>query len=259
MTSGTRPFIFLRLGRVSLQAGLWPTLGTLLMFPVLIALGVWQLDRAEQKQLLQADYDRHQAQPPLLLHPVLEHAEAVRFRQVRARGQYEPEHQFLLDNRVHQGQVGYHVLTPLRIENGNVRVLVNRGWVPLGRDRSELPNIKTPENRIEVSGVAIVPHGLEFRLGTPPPAGAGWQKVWPYLDLPDYARQVSFPVQPFVILLDVASPADGFVRQWGRFDSGIATHQGYALQWFSLAAALLIIYIFVNIRRSGDADSRAAK
>lgn len=255
MTGIPRYPIDLRLGRVRFRAGWVPTLATVLLLPGLVALGFWQLDRADQKQALQAEYDRRQAEPPKRLYAVLEPAAELRYRPVQVRGRYEPAWQFLLDNRVHHGQAGYHVLTPLRIEGGSVRVLVNRGWVATGPDRSRLPLIDTPETDIEITGVATVPLGKGFRLGPARPAGPGWPSLWQYLDLDEYARSVPFPVQPAVILLDPGSPAGGFVRVWGRLDAGIQTHLGYALTWFSLAVALLAIYILVNVRRNDDAGS----
>jgi len=140
---------------------------------------------------------------------------------VLVRGQYEPQYQILIDNRVHQGQAGYHVLTPLRIEDGNVRILVNRGWVPMGADRAQIPRLETPGALVEVEGVATVPQTGGFHLGTARPAGTQWQPVWQYLDLSEYARHVPFPVQPVVVLLAPQSPAGGFARHWARLDTGI--------------------------------------
>lgn len=255
MTNSPRYLIDLRFGRARLRAGLVPTLATLLLFPALIGMGLWQLDRADQKQRLQAEYDRRQSEAPKRLLPVIEEPETLRYRPVTARGRYEPAHQFLLDNRVRQGRVGYYVLTPLRIEGGDVRVLVNRGWVALGADRKQLPDVAPPEHDVEITGVATIPLDKGFRLGGARPAGPGWQPVWQYLDLAEYARSVPYPIQPAVVLLDPGSPAGGLVRQWGRLDAGIQTHLGYALTWFSLAVALLAIYILVNVRRSDDAGS----
>jgi surfeit locus 1 family protein len=252
----SRPFIRLRLGRLQLRAGLWPTLATLALLPVMIGLGMWQLDRAEQKLRLQAEYDHRQLQPAVQLMSVLENPEALRFRRVLARGRYEPEFQILIDNRVHRGQAGYHVLTPLRLEDGSVRVLVNRGWVPLGRDRAVLPAIEVPPGPVEVTGLAAVPSTQGFHLGDAKPPGEGWQPVWQYLDLDSYRGSVAFPLQPFVVLLDPDSPGGGYVRQWARLDAGIATHQGYAFQWFSLAVALAAIYILLNTRKINHAQSQ---
>ena len=254
--SRAHPFIHLRMGRLLLRAGLWPSLATLALLPLMIGLGLWQLDRAAQKQLLQAEYDRRQQEPAVQLVSVLEPPEALRFRRVVARGRYEPEHQILIDNRVHRGQAGYHVLTPLRLGDGSVRVLVNRGWVPLGQDRAVLPVIETPRGLVEVTGLAAVPQTKGFHLGGAKPPGEGWQPVWQYLDLDVFRDNVAFPLQPIVILLDPDSANGGFVRQWARLDAGIATHQGYAFQWFSLAAALAAIYILLNTRKTDHAKNQ---
>lgn len=254
-----RSFINLRVGRLRLRAGLWPTVATLALLPVMVWLGMWQLDRAEQKLRLQAEYDHRQLEPAVHMVSVLEDPETLRFRRLVARGHYEPQHQILIDNRVHQGQAGYHVLTPLRLEDGSVRVLVNRGWVPVGRDRSVLPVIETPPGIVEVTGLATVPQTEGFHLGTAMPPGAGWQSVWQYLDLKVYRDQVAFPVQPVVVLLDAENPQGGFVRQWARLDAGIATHQGYAFQWFSLAVALAGIYILLNTRKIDHAENHPDK
>jgi surfeit locus 1 family protein len=242
-----------RSGRLQFNAGFWPTVATALLIPVLAGLGLWQLDRAASKLRVQAEYDRRQESPPTRLRSRLEAPETLRYRRVAVRGRYQPEYQILLDNRVHRGQAGYHVLTPLRIEDGNVRVLVNRGWVALGPDRAQLPRIETPETVVEVEGVATVPQTGGFRLGGARPAGAGWQPVWQYLDSAEYARHAPFPVQPVVILLDPVSPAGGFVRHWVRLDAGISTHHGYAFTWFALAVALAAIYILVNTRTRDNA------
>src|SRR4030065_407363 len=166
----TRPFVRLRVGRLQRHAGLWPTLATLALLPLMIGLGMWQLDRAGQKQRLQAEYHRRHQDPAKRLLSVLEHPEALRFRRVIARGRYEPEYQILIDNRVHQGQAGYHVLTPLRLGDGSVRVLVNRGWVPLGKDRARLPVFETPREPVEVTGLAGVPPAPGFHVGGATPA-----------------------------------------------------------------------------------------
>lgn len=227
-----------------------PTLVALLLLPAFIALGFWQLNRAEEKRSLQAEYDRRGQEPPVALDGHIRRGEDLRFYRVVAEGVYEPERQILLDNRVHAGNVGYYVVTPLRLRDSDTRVLVNRGWVPLGRDRSELPAVAPPADMQRVVGVATIPLERKFSLGIAAP-GPGWETVWPYLDLARYRATVMQPLQPVVILLDPQS-AGGYVRQWARLDAGIATHQGYAFQWFALALALVALYLFVNIRRERE-------
>jgi len=217
------------------------------LLPIFLFLGWWQLQRAAEKSQLQAHYDALARDEPVWIGRIPESAEALRFHRVRVRGVYEPRFQILLDNRVHQGQAGYHVVTPLKIEGSDMRVLVNRGWVPIGASRATPPRIDTPSGTVDVLGVATLPSELPLKLVAPPGAGT-WQLVWPYLDLDRYRAATGLRVQPVVVLLDPQSGAGGFDRHWARLDAGIAVHQGYAFQWFAMALALLAVYVYLGVR-----------
>lgn len=242
--------------RYRFRPSLIPTLALLLLVPILAALGFWQLDRAEQKRAIQQEYDRRSQDAHAQIGGRIQQAEDLRFYRVIAQGTYEPQYQVLIDNRVHHGRAGYHVITPLRIVGSDVRVLVNRGWIPLGRTRDELPRFDTPEGVQKVTGVATVPRAKVFTLAETAPITGQWELLWQHVDMRRYADAVPFSVQPVVILLDPDNPSGGFVREWARLDAGIAVHQGYAVQWFALAAALIVIYIVVNLRRSDDNSNR---
>jgi surfeit locus 1 family protein len=229
---------------------LLPTLVTLALLPLMLWLGFWQLDRAQQKRVLQADYDARIDATPVRLDGQPWSVEDTRFRRIELKGYYDTAYQILLDNRVHKGAVGYQVITPLRIPGSDLRVLVNRGWVPVGQDRQHLPKIDTPEDEQSVQGVAMVPSEHYFTLMDPGPVTGDWPTLWQNLDMQRYRKAVPFPVQPVVLLLDANSPAGGFVREWARLDAGIATHESYAFQWFSMALALLGVYLLVNIQRT---------
>lgn len=251
--------VTLRVGALCLRAGLWPTLATLALLPVLVGLGVWQLERAEQKFALQQSYDRRATEPPLRMYSIMQDAATFRYRRVLVRGHYEPEHQILHDNRVHQGQAGYHVLTPFEIENGTVRVLVNRGWLPTGRDRRQLPEASAPAGEIEISGVAILPPEPGMRLGAAAPSGPGLPVLWQNIDLAAIAARLQQPFQPVILLLDPDVTQGGYVRAWPRLDTGVTTSQSYAFQWFTMAIALAAIYILVNTRRCEDEDAEQSR
>lgn len=211
------------------------------LVPVFVGLGMWQLQRAGEKRLLQEVYDRRAQEAPWRIGGQSQPAEELRFRHIVARGVYDPSYQILVDNRVHRGVAGFFVVTPLRLEGADTRVLVNRGWVALGASRQQLPSIETPQGTQEISGIATVPMEKVFTLGTPEPLERGWQPLWAHLDMKRYAASVPFSVQPVVVLLD-ANVAGGFTREWSRLDSGIAVHQGYAFQWFALAALAAVIF-----------------
>lgn len=232
------------------RPGLAPSLAVAVLLPLFLYLGYWQLQRADEKRALQAEYDARAAGPAIQVEPRLQSAEQLQFYRVVAKGYYEPDHMILIDNRVHQGLPGYDVITPLHLSGGDVRLLVNRGWIPLGADRAHLPVIETPKGLVEVTGVATVPADKVFTLGTPEPLSRGWQEVWQNMDMKRYRAAVPFPVQPVVVLLDPQSPAGGFTREWARLDAGIGVHEGYAFQWFMMAAALVVIYLFMGRRRA---------
>lgn len=232
-----------------------PTIAAVLLIPAFVALGYWQLQRAEEKRVLQAEYDRRASGPPTRLDAAAQTAEALQFRQVVASGRYRPEQQVLIDNRVHRGVVGYHVITPLALERGASQVLVNRGWVALGPDRQHLPQIETPAGTVTVTGIATVPHAGGLQLGRP---NAPTDPVWQQLDVERYAKRLGAPLAPVVILLDARSDAGGFVREWTRLDAGIAVHQGYAFQWFALAAAAIVLFGMLARRGFGVKSHRSS-
>jgi surfeit locus 1 family protein len=238
-------------GRYRFRVAPMPTLAVLILLPTLVGLGFWQLDRAAQKRAIQAEYDARSRDAHVQLGSSVQAPEELRFYRVIVKGTYDTAYEVLIDNRIRKGQAGYHVITPLRVTGSDVRVLVNRGWVPIGRTRTELPRLDTPEAIVEITGVATVPHEKTFMLASPPPLSEGWQRVWQHMDMKRYTAAVPFPIQPVVVLLDAQSPAGGFAREWARLDAGIAVHKGYAFQWFALAATLLVVYVAFNVRPAG--------
>lgn len=227
---------------------MWPTLALLVLVPAFIALGQWQWHKAEAKSELQNLLDARSREPAVQLAGTPVDAASLRYRRLVVRGEYEPAYQILIDNRVYQEQAGYHVLTPLRIEGSDMRVLVNRGWLPASADHQQLPAVAAAPGTLEVRGLAQVPGNKFFTLGTAQPT-ATLAPLWQNLDLAAYQKAVPFAVQPVVILLDPDSPAGGFARDWPRPDERIERHIGYAWQWFGFAAASVGIWLFVNFRR----------
>ena len=231
---------------------LWPTLATLIVFPVLLGLGWWQLERADFKQAQEARAEAEDARAPVVLGTGLREQaaqpEAWSHRRVRAAGQYLPRH-FLLDNRTRRGVAGFHVLTPFALDDAHVfGVMVNRGWIPLGPDRSHLPEISTPAGTLEVRGRSRVP-GKAFLLGEAGYRGDLWPRVVQSIELAKMEAALGIDLLPFVV---EQSPTDphGFEREWRAY-GGLSPrrHRGYAFQWFALAATLLVIYVVVNFRR----------
>ncbi len=241
--------------RIRFRPSLVPTLATLLLFPALVELGLWQLHRAQAQIEVRHELNVRNRTNPIKLGAQLQSPDKLRYFRVVAKGVWDTRYQILLDNQVKNNSVGYDVITPLRIAGSDTRVLVDRGWVPMGVDREHLPKISTPTGMQEINGIATIPSAHFFTLARPAPLNGPWQKVWENMDMVHFKKAVPFPLQPAVIQLDPASPAGGFVRDWNPPDNRVAMHKSYAFQWFALATALVIIYIWVNIRKE-DADSK---
>lgn len=226
---------------------LLPTLAFLVLLPGFIQLGFWQYGKAEKKLALQASLDQRSRGPLVAMPTTPVAAEAMAYRRVSLRGHFDSTRQILVDNRVYQERAGFHVVTPLQLAGSDMRVLVNRGWIPAADNHAQLPQPATPEGSVEVHGLVVMPPSKFFTLGAEPAAGS-WQRVWQNLDLARYRQAVDFPLQPVLVLLDADSDA-GFVRDWPRPDERVEKNLGYAWQWWGFAAALVAIYIFVNLQR----------
>lgn len=224
--------------------------------PLFVCAGQWQWNKAAGKAQLQAQLDARRAEPAIEAPKTRVDAQslsALRYRTVVATGRYETEHQILIDNRTQHGQAGYHVITPLRVDGSEVRLLVNRGWLPAPADHSRAPEFATPAGTVDVSGTAIIPAARFFTLATDSALKPGWQVVWQNLDLEAYALAAGFPIQPFVIELAAQSAAGGFVREWRAPDEKRETNLGYALQWWAFAATTVVLWLVLNFRRPAGA------
>lgn len=214
------------------------------------ALGDWQTRRAEEKLAAGRMLDEASRGPVLQVPSARTDAAGFERRRVATRGSFVARDTFFLDNKVMHGSAGYHVVTPLRPENGGTQVLVIRGWIAAG-DRSRLPEVPTPEGLQTIEGVAVVP-GKRF-LELAPEAGSG--RVRQNLVLPREEKRLGLSLQPFVIE-QTSDARDGLVRAWERPDTGVDRHRSYALQWYSFAALAAVLYVFLGFKRTDSTASR---
>lgn len=246
-----------RLGAYRLRIAWLPAAAALALLALMLWAGFWQLERADEKRRVMIEQTYRGTKPPVELSaqlPAAAEPGLLRHRRALARGRYLSDRQYLLDNRTHEGVAGYHVLTPLRLEGSRVLVLVNRGWVPVGADRTRLPDVAVGSQVVSELGLITAPPGSGLALGPAGYADGGWPRVIQRVDLERMRAQLDAPLLPFVLRLSSAS-AHGYVREWQSFtDLSPERHLGYAVQWFAMAAALLGLCFFVSLRRApGDA------
>ena len=244
------------LGNRRLRPRLWPTLIALCGLAALLALGTWQVQRLYWKNALIAKLETRTSAAPMPLPAEIADPEALEFRLVRLTGRFRHEREIYLLGRVHRGRVGVHVVTPLVLDDGRA-VLVDRGWVPSER--------RLPETRAEgqVAGpVTVLAHlrrggwnSYQFLRPENRPEKNAW--LWP--DLLAMAAFAGLP-RSVTELYAVAGPAanpgglpiGGAVKVKLRND-----HLQYAIIWYALALALLVIYLLQQSQPedAGEADA----
>jgi surfeit locus 1 family protein len=228
-----------------------PTLAYLCLLPLLIALGIWQLGRSEEKRVFLEKQEQAMASSEILplSTAIQDDADALRYKKVQAIGHYDVAHQFLIDNQISAGKPGYFVLTPFVLQGEAKAVLVNRGWVPLNQDRSVLPDIQLKNQQTTVSGRINRFPSVGIKLAGAEIPSAGWPSVLQVIDTQVLEKKLTYPLFPFQIELDKDLP-EGFKREWKTTTIMLPEqHTAYAVQWFALAFTLTLLFIWYSCKK----------
>lgn len=242
------------LGRMVFNCPLALIVIYLLLMVLLLNLGFWQLNRADEKRAFLEQRDQMMRAEPLKLSAATaDNPESLRYRKVTVTGHYDTEKLFLLDNQIFKGKAGYFVLTPFIIAEGKKAVLINRGWLVANPDRHILPDvsIKKPEG-LSISGrinnfpsVGIKLAGGGIPTNTKP-------AVVQVVDSQVLAKKLGYPLFSFQVELG-SDMADGYTRQWQTTTlMPPQQHFGYALQWFGLAMTLTILFFWYSSKKLSD-------
>jgi surfeit locus 1 family protein len=224
----------------------WSVALTLCGMALFISLGLWQLQRAQLKEGIEARFQQRlgDAYRPLA---TLGEDEDIEYRKLLLQGSYQNEHSLLVDNQLHQGRAGYYILTPLQLRDSDHLVLVNRGWAAWGDSRDHPAPIAEPSAADGVAGIAYFPSEPALQLGDFQLSGQ-WPRLIPYIDID--ALQASFDnrLLPWVLWLAPEQPG-AYVRDWNPVWMRPEKSRAYALQWFAFAALALVFFIILNLRK----------
>jgi len=211
----------------------------------LIALGFWQLDRAEEKRVIEQAIVLAQSNPAELVVQPSTLIDKEHY-QVFLKGRYDNNKQFVYDNQIVNSNAGYYVLTPFVFEN-NTAILVNRGFVPWYGNREKLADINVSENKTTIK-VKLIEPKQRIKLKQ-----QDIEEKFPLLiqslDIDKMSTLTGYRTIPMLAQLDVKAE-NGFFRQWKPFYGSVDKHLGYALQWFLMALVLSIISIRLLIKNS---------
>lgn len=222
------------------------TLVTLLLLPALIALGFWQLQRADEKAQLQASWEMRQSQAPVeLAELAASDPGELAYRRVVLRGEYLPGHYLLLDNRVHGGRFGYEVVGLFELAGRAALVLVNRGWIAGDPARLALPEVPEMVGPTELTGHVYVSPGKPYLLAEQqlaPPWPLRVQALEPGALAPLLEDISDAPLLPYQVRIDPGQPS-ALTVAWQVVNTGPEKHHGYAFQWFTMAVVLGIFFL----------------
>lgn len=244
---------YLQFGDYRFMPAFWPSVAFVLVMALLLSLGFWQMDRAVLKQALVEKRAAGEIAAPLSLNGIDRLTPSDRYRPATVRGRFDAGQQWLLDNRIFRGQAGYHVFTPfVPVGADRPRVLVNRGWVAVGETREYLPQLPVSDALVTLHGRLDSPASVGLVLGEPPLESIEDRVLLQALDMAALAQARSLPLLEYALVIDEGQPG-GLQYDWSPIPPmGPEKHLGYAVQWFGLAVALLIIYVGVNSRRHPD-------
>lgn len=228
---------------------LWPTIVTITIVLLCLGLGSWQVQRLFWKEGLIATRAAGVVAPPVPAPQSAAEARGMEFRHVTDEGVFLNDKEIYLGATSEAGRNGYQVLTPLREPDGRI-VFVNRGFIPAElRDRAKRM-AGEPTGRVRIAGL----------LRLPPAGRPNWflpnnrpdLNYWFWVDLPAMAAADKLDrVAPFYIDAD-ATPNPGGWPQGGVTRLALPNnHLQYAITWFSLAVAMIVIYVVFS-RRSAE-------
>lgn len=230
-------------------------LATLVVAAVCLQAAFWQLSRADEKRTLARDFETRSQAGYLSLSELLVKEEPGNYP-VTLRGTPDNSRHILLDNRTLEGVAGYHLLTPLRSDTGQW-LLLNRGWLPRGRDRAVLPDIPdlpTDDNdgTVTVDGRSYIYSDRTFVLADDDFSAVSWPLRVQKVEMDALSALLEVELAPFEIRVDPGfglETGEQLPRIWHDPVMGPERHNAYAVQWFALAGAVVVFFIAISLRR----------
>ena len=203
---------------------------------VFVFLGIWQIERAANKEGLLQDFNSEQESPPTRLT-----SQSPNWSRVFVDGVFDSSRQILIDNQIHNGKVGYKIFTPFRFDDNKI-VLVDRGWIGQGQSRSDLPQLNILEKKSRIIATVTSPEqgvlaGSELLTNE-------WPRVSQSKAVEVIALAFNEPILDIVLVLDPGSSQITEFIQIKPFAITPVKHYGYAMQWFTMSIVLLGMFLY---------------
>jgi surfeit locus 1 family protein len=223
-----------------------------------VRLGVWQLHRAAEKEVLLRRFATAASAPVKDFASVQRGALPQSYPHLEVHGHFVAGRVYLLDDQSHAGRPGVAVYAPFRADGHARLLLVDMGFLPREGAELDLPQLPPfKSGPVTLKGIYAPPPAAGLKLGGNALAKQGkWPKLTTYIDMEQIAGDLRAKLYPRVLLLD-PNPAEAYVRQWMPGFIPPARHRGYAFQWFAFAVAAVAIFVILHRKtetETGDDD-----
>jgi surfeit locus 1 family protein len=212
---------------------------------LLITLGFWQLDRADEKRAIEDQVANANANIAELITDV-DLLSEKEYYHVHLQGSYVGDKQFIYDNQIVDQISGYYVLTPFVLKGDSRAILINRGFIPWNGRRDQIADIdigaKIAEVKVQISKPV---KRMELKASE---ITQDFPVLVQALDVDEMSIIASLDFANIVGLLGPESE-NGFVRKWDPYTGSIERHIGYAIQWFLMALVLSIIGTLLALKQ----------
>lgn len=219
----------------------------LIFIAIFMALGYWQLSRANQKKIIVANYNERKQQNPLMAAD-LNQKKDFRFYRAALKGVFDNTHTFLLDNKTFHGQIGYEIYTPFKAQGLSLPILIDRGFIAIEKNRSILPTITPIIGTISITGLLNLPPTYVTLGRMQDSLEINWPLRIEFINLEEMAKILNPTGQrfyPYILTLNPDQPGS-YPLEWKIVTVGPERHLGYAVQWFAIALTLLILWFALN-------------
>ena len=241
----------INIGNYRFSPGLFVTIITVITASVMYSLGLWQISRGEYKDNLQQKIVSRQNNPPLTFNELPYGEDARNYLPVRFSGSYDTRKMIFLDNRIHNGVVGYDVYSRFELNNGK-NVLVNRGFVAQGKSRQQLPEIETPGGDLEIHGLLENPPSKGVVLVEDLHQETRWPMVMQYIDLAEIEDKFNTKLMGMIVRLG-KNEAGGLIYNQPVLNLNSSKNYAYAFQWFAMMTAVISLFLVLNTsKRKAD-------
>lgn len=205
-------------------------------------LGIWQLDRLGQRRAQNALVRQRIALTEVDLETALASDDPI-YRPVVARGVLDPDYSLYLTDRAREEQPGQEVIAPLQPDGGGAAILVDLGWIAIGRTEDRPPSDWLPKGPVTLHGILRASQTEPFIswLADPTPVpGAPPRASWRVLYIPGLQAQTPYTLEAVYLMLTQPPQGESILVPAPGIDLTEGPHLSYAIQWFAFGTTAIV-------------------